>query len=518
MPLPILDIPVTGRINRRDARDKLAKGEVLFRENMLVEGIGKDKRCKKMPGSDRYSATDLGGNYTSGYRYYTGITAETFAFNDYTKKLYFIDENGNESEVQHLPSGQVAYPVYETVRVSENNIMYISDGFNGMYSYDGNIAHTVQKETAVTLNFVDMIAHLDRLFGFEEDSDAGYFSKNLVPTNFTDSSDAGTFIIGAKRGSKLMRIIKYQNNLYWFKDDSIWILEGTTPSTFSLREVVPNLGLASRRGIAVTPTAIFFLGSDFEVYQFQGTLGSLKLMTFNIALGGDLSKDLNEIINKDRLSQVSACYHNYLFRMSFVETGETQNKLEYIFNTTNETDSFTRGNNVSCYIVYDKSIDKGKLVTGRSDGVGRLMHQYRGLNWDNQASSPTMPVKLMSAFVRGAKDKLANFRCKHLWADLQVLGALGIPVDYYLDTRLAKSTSKTVTLSAANEQKNLTNFIRTNNQTSTTSRETLHFNYAMGQSIAFAIDQNLNNQDISLSSFFIDVVEGSRKRSRYIGV
>lgn len=516
MPLAELPIELTGRINRRDARDKLAKGEVLFRENMLVEGIGDQKRCKKLPGSDRYSKTDLGGDFTSGYRYYSGNIGKTFAFNNETKKLYFIDELGNETQCVHLPSAHVAIPCWEEMKIADNNVLYVSDGFNGMYSHDGNIAQTFTKEVAVTLNFVDMVSHIDRMVGFEEDSDAAYISANLDPTNFTSATDSAVFLVGSKRGSKLMRVIKYQNAVYFFKDDSIWVLEGNTLATLTLREVVPNLGLAARWGIALTPTSIIFLASDFEVYQFNGTLGSLKLLTFNVSLGGDKTKDLNEILNKDRLTQVRACYHNFLFRMSFVETGNVICNMEYIFNTTNEIDSFSRGNNVSCYIIYDKSFDKAKLATGRSDGAGYLMYQYRGLNWDNQASSPSMPVKLFSAFVR--PDPTTNMRFKRLWGDIQVLGARGIEVTYYLDTRLARSTSKTVTLTAKGEQKNITNFIRINNQTSITSRAILHFAYSSGQSLCCSLDFDYKDIDLSLSGFFVETIKKSRGRSQFIGV
>lgn len=518
--LPLIDIPVTGNINRRDARDQLKKGDVLARENMIVYGIGDAKRLKKHPGSDRYTDTEIGTIYTTGYRYYSGQTAKTYAFNNGTKKLYFVDELGNETEVLHVPSNpnQVSYPVYETIRVSSNNLMIFSDGFNGLYTYDGNIGNSFTSASG-SPNLVDMLEYLDRIFGFEEDSDTLLFSENVTnggsPTTFSNSTDAGEITVGAKRGSRLLRIVRWLGTVFLFKDDSIWVLEGNTPSTFSVREVVSNLGLGGRRGIAVGRNAIYFVGSDFEVYSFQGTVASLKILTYNVALSGDRTKDLNEIINKYRMGQVSACFHDFLFRLSFVETGETIAKMEYVYNTTNETEFFTRGNNVSCYIVYNKTPDNGQLVTGRSD-VGYLMHQYRGLNWDNQASSPTMPVKLQTAFIKPQNEE--NTRFKRIFGDFQVLGAEELNINYYLDTRLAKSSSKTITLPIQGETKNLTNFIRTNNQTSISSRSILHWAYAKGQSIMCELDFDRNNIDLSMTKFSLEAIAKNRKRSKYVSI
>ena len=71
-----------------------------------------------------------------------------------------------------------------------------------MYSHDGNLSNNFRIETAVTRNFVWMVSFLDRMFAFEEDSEDLYFSANLVPTDFTNSTDAGLITIGAKGGAR----------------------------------------------------------------------------------------------------------------------------------------------------------------------------------------------------------------------------------------------------------------------------------------------------------------------------
>ena len=511
---PIIHIKPNGIINRRDKADEGDFSHVLVRENFMVIGTGDDKYNKKIPGSDRLSVNDVGGSYVSGYRYYSkGGFRKTFAFN--TGNIYFIDDSGNETALI-TTFAHTAVPCWEEMRVSEADILYFSEGYNtGMYSYDGNSSNTFNKEVSVSLNFVGMISFLDRLWGFEEDSDLLYFSANLDPTNFTSATDSGIISIGAKRGSRIQNVKILNETLYIFKNDSIWAITGKSPSEFTVVEVHPFLGTSARHSVAIAESGLGFLGSDFEFYTFQGTLGSTQLQSYQIAIGGDLTKDLVSIINKDRMEQVRACFHNHIYRCSFVENGKVLNNLEWCLNLTNQTDFITRDNNVSCYILWDRLPDQQQLITGRSD-VGRLMFQYRGLNWDNQATNATMPINILTKFT--SLKKPMNMRVTKAWLNSVVLGAYPITVNYYLDTRLALSSSFNNSFIIQGETKNLTNFIRINNQRSVTSRNVLAHDGSDGQSIAFEINQNVANTDFGFSSIDCLVITKELKRNQRVGV
>src|SRR3990167_9411973 len=177
--LMILDLKPTGRINRRSMVTTIEDDQVLARENMMVIGSKKEGLyIKKMSGSSRYNSTSVGSNgITWADRYYAASNRKNFMFSNGV--LYFIDENGNTSSLLSF-FNQTAIPCSMSFRVSSSDIMYFSEGVStGMYSHDGNIANTFQKEEAVTLNFVDLVQFLDRTFAFEEDSEDLYFSKNL---------------------------------------------------------------------------------------------------------------------------------------------------------------------------------------------------------------------------------------------------------------------------------------------------------------------------------------------------
>lgn len=505
-----------------DRRNPVVLGEstdVIIRENLLVIGEKKGvRKIKKIPGSDRYNATSVGSTpFVSGYRYYTKkLYRKTFAYNQ-NGYLYHIDDIGNTSQLLGIFS-PLAYPCFETIRVSGGDILLFSEGITaGMYSYDGNPGNTFIKESQVTLNFVDMVGHLDRLFGFEEDSEDLYFSKNLVPTNFTDSTDAGVITIGPKRGSKIQKIWVDNETLYIGKTDSIWVLEGRQPSEFRVREVVPNLGIAARRSVANVSQGVCFLASDYEVYSFVSE--KLTLLTYNVAMGGDLStvSPLGPIINRDRMEQVTACYHNFLYRLSFVEDqgGATKNNMEYIFNTINETDAFTRDNNVSCYIVYDRFPDKKQLVTGRSD-IGRLMYQYRGLNWDNQDTNSKMSFRVKTKFI--GLEEARNFRLRKTWLNCGTIGGEPVPIRTYLDARNALSDATNDEYAQQGEYKNPITAIKINSQDNITSRGIPRHGSSKGQNISFEINENRRSFDFEMTSFEMEIISKSKKRNHRVGV
>jgi hypothetical protein len=515
MPSEIVRINPTGRINRRAITTELPSDQVLKRENFYVTGQKPYLKVKKFAGSDRYNSNSVGSlPVVWASRYYTKANKrKNFFFSGGT--LYHIDDLGNTSSLITTFS-PTAYPVSVEMRVSDVDILYFMEGVNtGMYSHDGNDSNVFTKETAVTLNPVGAVSWLDRMWVFEEDSEDLYFSKNLEPTNFTDSTDAGIITIGAKRGSKIQQIVVYKETLFIFKTDSIWAIQGKTPSEFSVVEVHPTMGLAARRSLVATSSVLMGYMSDYEVYSFAGTQESMKLLTYDIGLSGGLvntNENLLPIVNTDRLEQICATYHNFLYRMSFTESGQTQNKMEYIFNTINETDAFTRGNNVSCYLVYDRQPDHKELVTGRSD-AGYLMHQYRGLNYDNQATGANMRLLHQTSFygLEGPR----NFRIRRYWGNFGVLGAYPLPIRMLTDARTALSDSTSDQLDTQGETKTVAG-LRIQSQSAVTSRQIPRHGNAKCQSFSLLIDETLSGFDTEFSSFDIEIIGKNLKRNRKV--
>lgn len=519
MPSQIVNIPCTDRINRRAILSEVPNGQVISRTNFYVTGQKPYLKVKKFPGSDRYNATSV-GNYPAvwAHRYYTKLDVrKNFFFS--SGVLYFIDEHGNTTALTPTVFSPTAYPCSVQARASSTDKLFFSEGeTTGMYSHDGNIGNVFQKEDAVTLNFSGMAVHLDRIFGFEEDSEDLYYSVNLDFTNFTDSTDAGVITIGAKRSSKIQQIIVYQETLFIFKNDSIWVLEGRTPSEFQVREVHPTLGLAARRSLVAGGSVLFGLMSDYEVYSFGGTQASTKLLTYDIGLSGGLvntNENLLPLISMTKMSEVCAGFHNFMYRMSFTAPGDTYNRYEYIFNTINEIDAFTFGNNVGTYLVYDRVPDQKQLVTGRSD-VGRLMHQYRGLNWDNQESGSGMRLLHQTGFYGTGEPR--NIRVRRVWGNFGVLGARPLPVRMLTDSRTALSDSTSEDFDTQGETKSVAG-LSIQSQSAVTSRTIPKHNNAKCQNFSLLIDETLSNMDTEFSGFHAEIITPrNSKRNKRVGV
>lgn len=512
MPLQEISLNPSGKINRRDPVDDRKPNEPISRENFLVEGVGDSKVNRKIPGSKRLTSSSISSIYRWAFRYYSGNTAKTFAYAT-DGKIYHKEPTGSPTEVNDGFNTN-AWPCSAIMKVGETNRAYFSDGFNGLWSHDGNTGHTFKKEDQLSLNPVVMISFLDRMFYVEENSEDLYFSKVLEPANVDDTTDAGLITIGAKRGSKIMQLVIISETLFIFKEDSIWVLEGRTPETFTVREVDPYMGTVARRSLASGDGFVFFLGTDYNIYSFSGSASSRTAISYNLALGGDLTKDLPTMINKTKMDEVCATYHNRLYRLSFVESGKVTNNLEYIYNASNETDAITRGNNVSCYCKYDKPPDQQELVTGRSD-TGYLMLQYYGVNWDQDATTHTMPYKLETAFVGKS---IRNKRFTRIWADFQVRGKHDLQLGYLLDSRSASSDKKEETMNTWGESKALTSFVTLSSQRSITSRGILKMGSAKGQSIGFVIDEESPDIDLTLGTIYVELIVKSKKRSKYVGV
>lgn len=512
----IIPIEINAAQNRRSLPQLLKSGEVQLRENLQVIGTGEEKQTRKVPGASRFSDSNTGTSYNSGIRYYSkGAIRKTFAFNVGTGTIYHISDNGTES-VSQANFSNTAIPVWETMRISSNDVLYFSEGIStGMYSHDGNIGNSWVKETSVALNFVSMVAHLDRLFGVEEDSEDLYFSKNLEPTNFTDSTDAGVITIGAKRGSKIIGIAILYGTMFIFKQDSIWKLIGRTPSEFEVIEVNPHLGAGARRSIINTDTGLIFLGSDYEFYGFGGTIDSTILLSYNIAIGGDLTKNLIPIINKTKMASVVGTYHNKIYRCSFVENGQTANNIEWCFDTVNQIDFFTRGFNISCYIRWDRFPDANELLTGRTD-LGRLMRMNIGLNVDNGASSPFMRFRLKTKAILNPEPRNARF--KRLFLNAEVLGAAPVKIFTYVDGRYARSDAGEVQMETSGEVKTQIG-PDLMSQKFITSRVNLPYGTSKGRSFELEIDTQARDIDFGITKFEVETVVGKQvKKNERVAV
>ena len=486
-PTPIIEQP-TGGLNLVDPEHKLREGQVRVSQNF----IARNNKVTKIGGTTRYNATAVSGNITWAERYYGRTTDGTeikkaFAFANGT--IYVGDDVAGSLASSQGAFQTGTYPESEVIQVSGRSLMFFfNEGLDVPYTYDGNESNSWQK-SAITYKFVQGILWLDRLWAFEKNSNQLYYSKTLYPDNFTDTTDAGSILIGQQE-STIVGLVLYGDYLYIFKENSIYYIEGRTPTEFAVRVVNPFLGCNSRLSIINVETAVVFLGSDNELYSFRGTQASTRNVT----------KDLNfkDLLNKNKVKTVACGYHDDLLRVSYepsiVESTTVYNSDEIIAPVLEPNSdelprwSHSRGANISRYSVWNRFGDKNELVTGRSD-LGCLMYHNRGKNFDGK----TIEVKLRSRSIVFAEGY--NARISHYNITAKPVGDYAIDFRTYLNGRLADFSSNQFNMKGEIIGRGLINF---SNQVRMNDRIIPFLDKNRGNSIIYELYDNTLNTDFEI--------------------
>ena len=349
-------------------------------------------RVKKMPGTVKYNTTALSFPIKWQDRYY-GIKADgsfikkTFCYSNGT--IYMGDDS-----LQTLTSVKAGLQIDCQVeslveQVAGNSRMYLFNGYDYPYYYEGDDLGTWVK-SAIPYKFQQAVIKDQRLWGFERNTSSLIFSRNLYPEDY-NVSYAGTIIIGNERDSFIRRIVLLGNSLYIFKNDSIWVLRGSTRATYSVDLLVPNMGLLAQKAWSqVASAGVFVCQQDKEIYEFTGTPNP-RMISKNIIKDKTFADLIDK--NEDKTDLMTAHWDmiNRLFRLSYkgFPARENHANSEVIFPTDEFREggspkwSISHGAGISCYSNWNRQGDH-QLVTGRSD-KGLLMIHNRGHNFDDVA-------------------------------------------------------------------------------------------------------------------------------------
>lgn len=493
----LLTIPDDG-LNTVDPSHRIADGQCSVLQN-LIPSLGK---IYKFPGTQRYTPTPLINPITWAERYY-GIKADgsfvkkTFCFSNGI--IYAVDDvTGALTSVQEGFNTNVR-PESVVIQVAENSLMFFFTGEDVPYYYDGNGANQWYK-SSITYKFQQGVCWLDRLWAFEKNASTLYYSKTLFPENLTDTTDAGSIIIGNDKDSFSRRIVLLGDTLFIFKNNGIYYIEGRTPSTFAARLVTDKYGLAAKRGITKVLSALAFVNEfDKEVYSFGGTETSIKLLSREV--------EFSKLADHTKIENICCVEHKNLFRLSYQPSYAASDSLynsDEICYPTQEINSrkqpkwcISHGANIGCYSVWDRQGDKNELVTGRSD-TGLLMYHYRGHNWDNTA----MEIRIRT------KDKVyfegRNCRFNYFIIDGSPQQDKTITLRWYLNSRLygyTKVGSNTTLLDGEEQTIAAMNFTT---QARFNKRIVPSIVYAKSNSLSLEVEDSTLNADFELYSIIVD--------------
>ncbi len=405
----------------------------------LLNYIARDKRIKKIGGSESYNSTAISGasNIPWVHRSYHKRGDGTFR-----KKVFcFADGaiySGNDvtGALTSRKSGftPTAIPTHATMQVSGNSEMFVFIGeelSDEVHKYNGNGSFRFTK-TSLNADLGRVIEsgtiHLDRMWYVSKVSSTIAYSTTLKPEDL--STDAADIIVGQETDSVVRRlVVGADETLYVFKNQSIWRLSGRTPSTFQFRRVTGKYGLASKRSIIGVGSGFVFLDTfTKELYFFGGTESSIISLT-------ERDIRLRDIIDPTQLENTDMTVHDGLFRFSFKHTDDSiYADRELIYPINEPVDglpkwSMTKGGKILSYSTWTQQGDREELVTGRSD-TGKLMYHNRTNNFDGVA----IETIFRTAEIVASEDKVVRFKGFYVKAHPGVLGRTAT-FEYFLNER-----------------------------------------------------------------------------------
>ena len=481
----------------------------------LQNYIARDKKIKKVGGTEAYNSSLLSTKVTWLHRAYHKRADDTFtkillAFSN-GKIYYGKDVDGTFTET--LSGFNVnAIPMSATMQVSGNSIMYFFTGFDEVAKYDGNGSYQFETTTlnaSLGRTIESAVVHLDRMVYVSKNSSFLAMSTTLKPENLT--TNGIDIIVGQETDSIIRRAVVGANEtLYVFKNNSIWQLYGRTTSTFELRKLTDKYGLASKKGIYPVGGGFIFLNEfDKELYFFGGTESSIQPLT-------EETIRLREILDTVQLENVDMTVHNGLFRFAFKHKDDSiyqDRELIYPLNDPRPDGlpkwSMIKGSKVSCYCLLQQQGDENLLMSGRSD-IGKVMYHNRNHDFDGTA----IETIVRSAELVASEDKQVRFKGFFLKGKP---GSVQKTVEfrYFLDGRY--STSHLHGLDTSGELRSV-GALKLSTQSLFNNRIIPMHAYSKGNSISFELYDNNKATDIEIYSIAVKTLDKGKTRNKLVGV
>lgn len=486
-----LKISANAGINRRFPEHKIV-GEKKQYVQQLLNLLNLDLKTYLVGGGSRYNTNAISGDIKWSKKIYYSIGGDDL------KEQFVVSAGkiwkGNEQDKtfnQVLinnsldPSlDQTFYPIDAVIKVAEQVTTFLVDG-TFFYKFNGNGAGEWEQLTAKTdvdgntIQPIYIAEYLDRLWVIVKHKNILIFSKNLNPENFNDSTDAGIVDLSPGKGGFPQALIIHNGFLNVVHEDYIVPITGSSVSSFGVKpgDYIYGRGTRAPRSVVGVSEDFGFLNSnDNEFYMFSD---------LETPLSYDIK--LSELINPVKANFTVAHFDTQLnaIRFSYVLTGEVQLNAEEIYSRIEQKwCGQTRGRNISTYSQWNGRGDDGKLCTGRSDS-GILMVNDASLNFDGNA----IHYKWVSASYIAAEDEVCNFEIFEL--DMKSQENIGLPLQYFLDTRL--TTSGLESVNGEGEVYNL-GFVNFSEQKTFLNRCNPFIDRRKGRMIRFQIEETAPNR------------------------
>lgn len=237
---------------------------------------------------------------------------------------------------------------------------WIANGADYLTYYDGT---TFTRATGYSGIPKLIVAHKNRLFAVST-NDPTRVDWNEIPPNTNQWLSTGFFHAPApKTGDPITGMIPFQDNLVVFTRANKYILSGSDPATFSLRQSLESHGAVNQKCIATDNRYVYYV-SDDGCYRFNGSVD--ERISDSI---------VNYFLNMGNKEAVCGAVFDRKYRLYYPTTGGTNNEMllwdtvhEDWFHDTNKPVSFAFTQAQEPDKLYEVSSLVGQVFLGEQGG------------------------------------------------------------------------------------------------------------------------------------------------------
>jgi hypothetical protein len=318
---------------------------------------------------------------------------------DGTREVYFGTDDGRivklnsdgttTNQVTGLTSGTRWY------FATYNDILIACNQADAPRKLDGGVWGTLGGSPPSTGGPVAV--HGNRVFFLQANSSLLTWSALNNEEDYTTANNAGSVLVSDNDGSKAIGLVPSINELIILKGNRPYRLQGTSPSTFALTNLVPTTGSVG----AVSPQACFFAANDVWYLAANGIVNLRTVLDFGDLRASFASERISTYFERgtdftlslQNLDDAVAAYDSQANRLFFAvdNSSDGENDTVLVYDLHTEGWSVWDFAMASLWPVRDSSTGIVELYAGGYDG------HIRALNRDVSTNAIDFHVQHLSA-------------------------------------------------------------------------------------------------------------------------
>lgn len=214
---------------------------------------------------------------------------------------------------------------------------------------------------------------------------------------------AGNILVNPEDGDRITGLINYKNNLFVFKNRSIYMFNfGTGSSPLAEISVVnPSIGCAARRTIRVVINDVFFLSPGGQIFTLGYQQGVYGVGVADLLRTNEVSIKVHPTlatINPAQIAQAAAIYSspNYKYILAYADGTATYNNKMMVFDTRYGAWVQWDNMNANCFAIFIDSTNAENVLYG-DDAAGQVVLMFQGTSDNGNAFTFRMRTKDFNA-------------------------------------------------------------------------------------------------------------------------